>query len=234
MVNFLNEFSISVIIPTINEQSSVASAIRSAKKAGANEVIVVDGNSFDETVSIATSMNCRVLMCEPGRGGQQDTGARAATGDVLVFLHADARMSTGSLAQLRSRFSDNVNPRSLWGCYRQYIDAHGMLFRWIERGNEYRARARRMVYGDQCFWMHRELYELSGGFPSHPLMEDVAMSDRLRRFGRPVILCGPVTVSPRRWLQRGVVRQTIRNWTLFGLYRAGVSPQRIAGWYRQA
>ena len=231
-MNFLDDLSISVIIPTFNEQSSVASAIQSANVAGANEVIVVDGNSTDDTVPVATSMNCRVLTSEPRRGSQQHIGARAATGNVLVFLHADARLSPGSLAQLRSRLSGNVNPQLLWGCYRQKIDARGRLFRWIERGNEWRARARRMVYGDQCFWMRKETYELSGGFPPHPLMEDVAMSDRLRRFGRPVILYGPVTISPRRWQRRGVVRQTIRNWTLFALYRAGISPQRISSWYR--
>ncbi len=154
---------------------------------------------------------------------------RAARGEVLVFLHADARLSRECLNQVQTAIRQDA---ATWGCFRQSIDQSGRRFRWLERGNAWRARVRRIVYGDQGFWMTRQVYEDSGGFPQQSLMEDVVLSDRLRSIGPPRILPGPIHVSSRGWQRRGVVRQTLRNWILFGMFRCGVSSERIAVWYQ--
>lgn len=219
----------SVIIPVFNDQHLLADAVESAWQAGADEVVVVDGNSDDQSTGVANQLDCRLLHSQRGRGYQLDCGARAASGDVLIFLHADAALTGDCLIQVGDAIQRDA---AVWGCFQQSIDGRGQRFRWLERGNAWRARVRRLVYGDQGIWMTRQAYDDSGGFPQQPLMEDVVLSDRLRAIGPPHILPGPIQVSARGWLRRGVFRQTIRNWTLFGLYRCGVSAERIARWYQ--
>ncbi len=220
--------AISVIIPVLNDQTCLARAIQSARVAGASDVIVVDGNSRDQSTQIAEQAGCRLVHSDPGRGQQLDCGARAARGDALIFLHADAELSAECLQQVQTTLNQDA---SQWGCFEQRIDRPERRYRWLERGNAWRASRRRLVYGDQGMWMSRQVYQASGGFPRQPLMEDVVLSDRLREFGKPVLLPGPIRVSSRGWQRRGVVRQTLRNWALFSLYRCGVSSERIASWY---
>ncbi len=221
---------ISVIIPALNEEASIAAAIDSAWQAGANEVIVADGGSSDDTREIASDRATQVVKCEPGRALQQNAGAEAASGETLLFLHADNRLTDTSIQQIRDACrQEDVQ----FGAFLQCINATGILFRWLERGNAWRVRWRGLVYGDQAIFIRRELFESLGRFPEVRLMEDLLLSKRARRIAWPVLPDGPVEVDARRWRRHGVIRQTARNWLLLLAHRFGCSPELLASFYRR-
>lgn len=221
---------LSVIIPTLNEAEHVVGAIESAYACGAEEVIVVDGGSSDDTPSVAQRQATIVLRSRPGRAVQQNLGARAARGDVLLFLHADNWLEAACGDQVRSAA---LAPGFRAGAFRQRIDADGCIYRLIERGNAARARWLRTPYGDQAILIRRELFEQVGGFPQVELLEDVLLMRKLRKVCRPVLLPGPVHVSPRRWQKHGPVQQTLRNWTLLTAWQLGARPDSLARYYRR-
>ncbi|MEM8910229.1 MAG: TIGR04283 family arsenosugar biosynthesis glycosyltransferase [Planctomycetota bacterium] len=218
----------SVIIPCLNEQARITAAVRSAWDAGATQVLVVDGGSDDESVRRAQSISATEVIESPlGRGLQLAMGGQHATGDWLLFLHADNRLPAVAWTQIQDI------GRPAWGGFRQQILATGLPYRMLEQGNAFRIRTRSMVFGDQGLFVHRDLYRESGGFEAMPLMEDVAICHRLRSISSATLLPGPVEVDARRWQSRGVVRQTLRNWRIQRAYRKGVEPQKLADWYRQ-
>ncbi len=220
----------SIVIPTLNECVLIESTISSCQAAGANEIIVCDGGSSDATVSIAEGLGCRVIDTEPGRGRQLNAGAAAAKGDILVFVHADTQLGPACLNQINACLPQ-LDPMAQWGCFRQQIRLAGRRYRWLESGNAWRASKRGYVYGDQALWIHRNLYEDVGGFAEVPLMEDVLISEILRKRKPPVLLPGPVSIPGRHWEKRGVVRTTIRNWILFLRYQLGTQPTDLAKHY---
>ena len=220
--------TISIIIPTLNEVASVARAIDNALAGGAHEVIVVDGGSDDGTRKVVDDKGCRLLECAPGRAAQQNLGARQASGEVLMFLHADNWLEPRGLRQIEEALADGD---VLGGAFRQQIEAPGRMYRLLERGNAFRARRLRLPYGDQGIFMRREVFERLGGFPEVPIMEDLLLMRRFRRLARPVLLPGPLHVNPRRWQRHGVVGQTARNWLLLSATLLGVSPRRLAAFY---
>lgn len=219
---------VSAIIPALNERSSIRHAIDSAEKAGVDEILVVDGGSNDGTAAIAAAGPCQVLESRPGRAIQMNRGAQASTGDVLLFLHADNWLQSGAIEQLREALCD-VNVVA--GAFQQQIEAEGLLYRWLEWGNAQRVARLRMAYGDQGIFVRRLVFERLGGFAAVPLLEDVLLSRQLRTEGKIVLLRGPLHVSARRWKRHGVVRQTLRNWTILSAHRCGVSPERLARFY---
>jgi rSAM/selenodomain-associated transferase 2 len=215
---------VSVVIPALDEAERVGAAIRSVRADA--EVIVVDGGSRDATREVAATEGARVLDAPPGRGRQLDEGARAATGDWLVFLHADTRLEAGWAAALAGLPSHVVG-----GAFRLAIDSDRLAFRIIERAVRVRVRLLALPYGDQGVFVRREVYVRVGGMPHLPLMEDVAFAGRLRRAGRLAFLPSRAFTSPRRWERHGVLKATLRNWWLIGLYVAGRSPERLARMY---
>lgn len=229
---------ISLIIPVINEAERIAVSISKALASAPSEIIVVDGGSTDGTLEIIQRTGVTVVSSELGRGVQLNRGAQFATGDVLVFLHADDWLINDFCQQIRQlserRLSGKCqNPTWFWGGFRQRIESPGFCFRLLERGNALRVRWRGLVYGDQALFISRPLMDQIGGYPCQPLMEDYEISTQLKRFCSPILLDGPVHVSARRWLQRGVVRQTLFNWSLVFRYRMGQSPERLAQLYRR-
>ena len=218
---------ISIIIPTLNEATTIAASVEEARALQPAEIIVVDGGSDDGTCEAASAAD-KVLVAPRGRASQQNVGAAASRGDTLQFLHADCWLEPGSLEQIGTALSDE---RCVGGCFWQMIDAEDWHYRWLERGNALRVRLWGLAYGDQGIFVRREVFNRLGGFPSLALMEDLFFMRRLRREGRVALLDGPLHVSARRWEKQGVIRQTARNWWLTALARAGVSPNTLAGFY---
>lgn len=221
-----------MIIPTYQEQSQIADAVASAIEASASEILVVDGGSTDETVSIAESLGVTVLLSDPGRAIQQNSGAMASNGDVLLFLHADCRLHRDSLSHIRTMLAEQ--PAVIGGCFRQRIQDDQLRFRIIEAGNAWRAKVMKWIYGDQGFFVRREAFEELGRFPEWPFLEDWALTRRMKRHGRLVLLKPQLQVSARRWQQVGVLRQTLRNWAILSAACLGVSPAWLAKFYPRA
>jgi rSAM/selenodomain-associated transferase 2 len=219
---------LSAVIPALNEGPQIAAAVATARDAGFDEVLVVDGGSTDDTVAQAAAAD-RVLLSEPGRAVQQNRGATQATGDVLCFLHADCRPHPDSGRAIRAALEDR---RAIGGCFAQRIDDDSWPYRLLEWGNRQRVVWLRRAYGDQGIFVRRDVFERVGGFPEWRLMEDVELSRQLHRQGRFVVLPPRLTVSARRWQQRGIVRQTLHNWSLLLRYSCGTSPEVLAESYR--
>ena len=217
--------SVSVVIPALDEEQRLPAAIQSVRADA--DVIVVDGGSRDATRAVAAAEGARVLESPRGRGRQLDEGARAATGDWLVFLHADTRLEAGWADALAGLPADVAG-----GAFRLAIDSDRLAFRIVERAVRARVRLFALPYGDQGLFVRREAYRRVGGMPHLPLMEDVAFVRRLRRAGRLAFLPTRAFTSARRWERDGVLKATLRNWWLVGLYAAGRSPERLAQRYR--
>ena len=219
---------VSVVIPALNEAQILGQMIERTWSAGADQIIVVDGGSGDATREIARSGRCEVLRTEPSRGVQQNLGASHARGAVVLFLHADTWLADQGISQIRSALADGA---IAGGAFRQRIESDGVAYRLLECGNAWRVRCFGIPYGDQGIFMRRDFLQQLGGVPEIPLMEDVALMKAFRRRARPVLLPGPLYVSPRRWRRCGVVRQTLRNWSLQLRYRCGVPPKKLVRYY---
>ena len=220
--------NISVIIPALDEELHIEKAIHSV--AGADEVLVVDGGSHDATCEIVGNLPCELIHAPSGRGQQLRIGAGRAAGDVLFFLHADCWLAQGALEQLRDLAKGHQN-KPLFGAFRQRIDGPQMRYRWLERGNAARVNWCRLPYGDQGMFIDRESYRASGEMAAVPLMEDVMLSRAAAKICSPVLLPGPIHLSPRRWQKHGVVSRTLQNWFILSAFYCGVPPERLAKWY---
>lgn len=192
----------------------------------ASEVIVVDGGSRDGTTSLAAAAGARVIESMPCRGRQLDEGARAASGEWLLFLHADTRLDPGWPTALAQTDRETVG-----GAFRFAVDSARSVYRIIEAGVALRCRVLGLPYGDQAIFARKQAYLDSGGFPHLPLMEDLAFVRRLRRIGKFRFLAPRALTSPRRWERLGIVRATALNWTIATLYAAGYPAARLARFY---
>ena len=221
---------ISIIIPVLNEARILSATLANTQLGADVEVIVVDGGSQDGTADLAQSLGVKVLAATGGRAGQMNAGALAATGDIVLFLHADTRLPRGFDALVRQALKQ---PKAVAGAFALQIDASLLGLRLIERGVNWRSRWLQMPYGDQAIFLKTEVFYHIGGFPKLPIMEDFELMRCLRRFGRIVIIPVPVLTSGRRWQKLGVVKTTLINQLVIVAYFLGVSPERIVGWYRR-
>jgi len=221
---------VSIIIPTLNEAEQIERSIEHAQRSGADEIVVADGGSDDATVEFARRQNCELVTSATGRAVQQNAGARHATGDVFLFQHADAWLDPAAVDQIKTALEQ---PTVLGGAFCQQIEAAGTLYRLLEQFNARRVKWLGLPYGDQGIFLRRDVFLELGGFPDVELMEDVLLMRALRRRSRPVLLPGPIHVDARRWQRHGVVRQTIRNWSILTAHACGVSPSRLAQFYQR-
>jgi uncharacterized protein len=224
---------ISIIIPTLNEAASIAQALTRLKIAPNIEIILVDGGSHDQTLAIAQTLEdlpIKILSSPPGRAHQMNQGAQVATGEILLFLHADTQLPNRFDLLIRQALTD---PQHLGGAFALQIDAQLIGLRLVEWLANWRSRALSMPYGDQGIFIRAEVFHQLGGFPTQPIMEDYELMRRLKQQGKPIVMiAAPALTSGRRWQRLGVVKTTVINQVIVLAYRCGVSPERLARWYR--
>ena len=217
----MGDVRISAIVPTLDEEGWVGECVRTLT--AADEVIVADGGSVDGTREEALAAGARVVAAPRGRGAQQRAGAAEATGDWLLFIHADTRLGAGWREELAA-----VDEAVVGGAFRFALAAPGRRFRWLEAGVALRCRVLAMPYGDQGLFVRRAAYERAGGMAPLPTLEDIDLVRRLRRLGPLAFLRTPALTSPRRFQAAGFLRPLVRNTLCLLLCGAGVPPARVA------
>ena len=223
---------LSIIMPVLDEAAEIEAALAALAplRARGVEVIVADGGSGDDTLALARPLADRVRHAPRGRAVQMNAGAAVAKGDVLLFLHADTHLPDGA-----DRLVLDALARSggAWGRFDVRIDGGG-VFALISAFMNARSRLTGIATGDQAMFVSRAAFERVGGFPPIALMEDVALSARLKRVGRPLCLAARVTTSGRRWHRQGVLRTILLMWKLRLAYFFGADPVRLARAYGYA
>ena len=222
---------LSIVMPVLNEVAELVGALQALaelRRAGA-ELVVVDGGSDDDTVAMCQAAADLVLIAPRGRARQMNAGAHAASGQWLLFVHADTRLPPGALALVAGQLSDG---RHNWGRFDVHIAGRSALLPVIAACMNQRSRLSGIATGDQAIFVRRQVFEVVGGYPDQPLMEDIELSRRLGRLGPPACLCERVTTSGRRWDQRGAWRTITLMWRLRLLDWLGVPAERLALAYR--
>jgi rSAM/selenodomain-associated transferase 2 len=227
----VNTPRLSIIVPTLNEAEAIGdtlAALQPLRDRGC-EVIVADGGSADATVAIARPLADAVVASRPGRARQQNAGAAAASGEILLFLHADTRLPRDAHVLVSVGLRQTGKG---WGRFAVRLTGRHPMLRVIERMMDLRSRFTGIATGDQAIFVRRDRFRAVGGFPDLPLMEDVALSETLNRLGPPLCLREAVTTSSRRWEKHGVYRTMMLMWGLRLAYWLGVDPSRLADRYR--
>jgi rSAM/selenodomain-associated transferase 2 len=213
---------LSVIVPVLNEAAGIREAMAALAplRARGHEVIVVDGGSDDGSASLAAPACDKLLVRPRGRALQMNSGALVASGEALVFLHADTRLPPGADQLIFAALTV-----ASWGRFDVRIASRRPLLALVGCAMSLRSRLTGIATGDQAIFVRRDAFP---GFPEMPLMEDIALSRLLKRRGRPACLRARVTTSARRWEARGVLRTILLMWRLRLLYALGAAPQRLA------
>ena len=221
---------LSIIIPALNEAATIARTLSHLEGVDNLEVIVVDGGSADETAALAASQGAKVIQTSPGKASQMNSGATAATGEVLVFLHADTLLPEDFNHQIVSALNQKD---VVAGAFRLAIDSSAAGIHFIERMADLRSRYLQLPYGDQALFMKKSIFKAIGGFADLPIMEDFILVRRLKRKGKILILPDAVITSPRRWLHFGILKTWLINQMIIFAFYLGISPERLARWYRR-
>ncbi len=219
---------VSVVMPTLNEAGTITQTLTQVRQAGECQTIVVDGGSGDGTLEIARLYADVVLSAPCGRARQMNAGARAAAGDVLLFLHADTVLPLGFPALLAQALAD---PGVVGGRFDVRLDAAGWPFRVIETLMNLRSRLTRISTGDQAIFVRRQTFLAVGGYPEVELMEDLEFSRKLKRVGHVACLRAQVMTSARRWQRDGVMKTIVLMWTLRLGHFLGIRPEHLKAFY---
>lgn len=226
----MNDTKISIVIPTLNEAKSIAINLRSMqylRKLG-HEIILADGGSVDDTLLLVSPLVDRCIKSSKGRAKQLNAGAQISTGQVLLFLHADTRLPENIQSILHNALIQGFH----WGRFDVQLSGQQFMFRLIEKMINLRSRISGIATGDQAIFIRKNIFELQGGFPDIALMEDIAMSKRLRKISKPYCAKACVVTSSRRWEEHGIWRTVFLMWRLRFAYFIGISPDRLAARYR--
>jgi rSAM/selenodomain-associated transferase 2 len=221
---------LSIIIPTLDESENLAAALARlhAMRARGVEVVVCDGGSRDATREIAAELADRVIQAPRGRASQMNAGARAATGDVLLFLHADTHLP--DIADRLVLAGLEASHRA-WGRFDVRIEGGAPMLAVVAAFMNLRSRLTGVATGDQAIFIRRETFEDVGRFPEIALMEDIAITKRLKRVSPPLCIASRVTTSARRWEKRGTFATILLMWRLRLAYFLGADPAALAKRY---
>lgn len=223
---------LAIVMPVLNEAATITAALDALVplRARGAEVIVVDGGSSDGTLELARPLADTTLSAPRGRASQMNTGAAAASGDVLLFLHADTQLPENADALISEGLE---RTKRAWGRFDVRFEEGGLL-RLVALMMNWRSRATGITTGDQAMFVKRAAFERAGRFPPIALMEDVALSARLKRADRSLCLATCVTTSGRRWRKQGTLRTIVLMWHLRLRFFLGTDPARLAREYGYA
>jgi rSAM/selenodomain-associated transferase 2 len=217
-------------MPVLNEAKSLRTTLGSLCLSDNEELIVVDGGSADETLSIAREFTGKVFQAKSGRASVMNFGAQKAEGDILLFLHADCILPDNAFLLIRGVLGDKGVAA---GGFDLGISDPGSRFRIIEFAANLRAHVTSLLYGDQGMFLRKDIFEGIGGFADMPLMEDIEISLRLKKEGKIVFVKSPIKASPRRWLKEGVLYTTLRDWLNAFLYTfLKIPPEKLIKYYK--
>ncbi len=221
---------LSIIVPTLNEADGIVATLASLSdlRRRGHEVIVADGGSHDGTAGLVQGLVDLLVVASAGRAEQMNAGAHAAAGDVLLFLHADSRLPDRADRMVLQGLEAS---RRSWGRFDVRIDGSHPLLRLVQAMMNLRSRLTRICTGDQAIFVRRETFAEIGGFPRQELMEDIAISVRLRQLSAPLCLRQTCVTSARRWERQGVLRTVALMWWLRLQYALGATPARLARVY---
>jgi rSAM/selenodomain-associated transferase 2 len=228
----MNRTTLSIIIPVLNEAGGIEAALGalSSYRSRDAELVVVDGGSRDATVTLAQPLADRVMTAARGRAHQMNAGAAVARGDILLFLHADTKLPDTADTFVREGLA---RTGQAWGRFDVQFD-DGPLLGLVALSMNLRSRITGVATGDQAMFVSRAAFVAAGGFPPIPLMEDIALSARLKRISPPLCLRPRVTTSSRRWREHGILRTVIFMWRLRLAYFVGTDPAQLAHRYGYA
>jgi rSAM/selenodomain-associated transferase 2 len=229
----VNSIKFSIIVPVFHEGERVNDLIDHLNHLDSKknvEIIVVDGAQEKDTLSVIHSNHVVKIFSEKGRAKQMNAGASAARGEILIFLHADTELSFQGLKKINSFIGQR---KYVGGAFDLGIKSDKFIFKVIGTLSSLRSRLNRIPFGDQAIFIRREYFNQIGGYKEIPLMEDVELMRSIKKSGDKIsIFYDRVMTSPRRWEKEGVIYCTLRNWTLQALYFLGISPDKLARFYK--
>ena len=222
--------TLSIVMPVLDEADAIQATLAALAplRARGAELIVVDGGSSDATPALAAPLADVLLAAPRGRARQMNAGAARAQGDVLLFLHADTTLPPGADGLVQQALAGGA----VWGRFDVRISGRPRLLRLVAALMNQRSRSTGIATGDQAMFVRRDLFVQVGGFPDQPLMEDIALSQRLRAVAWPACLRARATTSGRRWQSRGVWRTVFLMWWLRWRYWRGEPAETLARAYR--
>ena len=222
---------LSVVIPALNEATGIQAALQALSPLVARgaQIIVANGASTDSTATRALAAGAQVVHAPRGRARQMNAGAHQASGELLLFLHADTRLPPDADRLIQEALASGPQ---VWGRFDVRIEGRPRMLRVIAAFMNRRSRWTGIATGDQALFMTRAAFDAVGGFPAQPLMEDIEMSARLLNLSRPACLRARVVTSGRRWETRGVWRTVLLMWRLRLAYWRGAAPEHLAELYR--